>query len=370
MFFLSIIVLSTFIFLGLYKPKSRFVTGGLVILLYIIFAFEHSDADYEGYIEMFEQITGGAGSATEYEVLYVYLTSLASKFGYTFDQMRGVLSILEVYFIYHTISKYTKRTAFVFALFMVFPALIDAELFRFLFGMTLVIYGIPYLFDNGRIGKIIYLVLVIFAALFHTSCWLFLVYFLLLVKDRKQLIIIVSLVLVVGLFISSSGAFFNLLEYLPIREFVIEKYRTGHYSNMTGVMFAFVKQVLIFAMVLWVIGEKKRNATEWQPPTNKQNNAEILNSRIVDMNIISFLFLIPMYYSSSSQRLVHVIVLFNYIAIANGYLRNKLKSYVLEGFAVSVLLLLSILFVEGTGTQYIFKSHFTEGFLINLFKSI
>lgn len=343
-----------------------------MILLYIIFAFEHSEADYEGYIEMFEEIMGNAGRATEYEVLYVYLTSLAIKLGYTFDQMRGVLSILEVYLIYHTISKYTKRTAFVLALFMVFPALIDAELFRFLFGMTLVIYGIPYLLDDSKIGKIIYLVLVILAALFHTSCWLFLAYFLLLVKDRKLLIIIVSSVLVVGLFISSSGVFFYILEYLPIREFVIQKYQTGQYSNLTGVMFAFFKQVLIFAMVLWVIGGKKKKSIELKHPTYtyKERNAEILYSRIFDMNIISFLFLIPMYYSSSSQRLVHVIVLFNYIAIANGNMRNKSKPNVLVGLAVSVLLLLSILFIEGTGTQYIFKSHFTEGFLINLFKSI
>lgn len=367
----SIIILLFFILYGLISQKSKVATIGLVLLLYILFAFEKSIGDYEGYLEMFDEIRVGFGRATEYEVLYVLSCSVAAKLGMTFDQMRYAFCIVEIGLIYSVIRKYTKNTALVLSLFFIFPALLDAELFRFLAGMTFVIYALPYLFQNTRKGYIAYFIFVVLAALYHTSCWLFLVYYLLAIRKRKRLILIVGVTLLLGTTLSAIDSFFGIIEYLPIREHVIEKYETDNYSNLNGVIFDVLKQLLILS--LGIVGYMGVKTTKNLIVSNKSNitkMAILLNSRIIDLNIISCLMLIPMYLSTSSQRLVHVIVFYNFIAIANNSLTKRGKFSWLYGFLVSVVLLIFLLYIEGTGTQYALISHFTEGFIINLLNTI
>lgn len=368
----SIILLLSFVLLGLFFHKSKIVGSGLLILLFLLFAFEKSIGDYEEYLLMYDEIGSGVGRANEYEILYVLACSTAAKLGLTFDQMRYIFCIAEVLMIYSVIKRYTKNKALVLALFIIYPALLDAELFRFLFGMTLVIYALPYLLQGNRKGYIIYFVLVGLAALFHTSCWLFLIYYLLLIRNRRRLITIVVVILLFGTSLNAIDSFFGIMEYLPIREHVIEKYETDSYSNMTGMLFNIVKQMLIFSLgfiAYWGM-KSKHNSYDFKVLGISRENALILNSRIVDLNIISCLMLIPMYLSTSSQRMVHIIVLYNFIAIANSSLTKKGRFTFLYAFLVAAVLLVFLLFIEGTGTQYALISHFTEGFVINFLDTV
>ena len=402
----SALLLLSFILLGLFFHKSKIAEYGLLILLFILFAFEKSIGDYEGYLSMYDEIGKGVGRANEYEILYVLACSTAAKIGLSFDQMRYIFCVAEVLMIHGVIRKYTKNRALVLSLFMIYPALLDAELFRFLFGMSLVIYGLPYLLQGNQKGYLTYFVFVVLAALFHTSCWAFLIYFLLLIKKRRTLVIIVTVSLLLGTTLSAIDSVFKVMEYLPIREHVIEKYETDSYSNMTGILFDIVKQILIFSLGFLayycvnsrqlyydcIVLRKKRKNRETRETRekalslNKRNyvfvlgknrktrktrkNALALNNRIIDLNIISCLMLIPMYLSTSSQRLVHVIVFYNFIAIANSSLTKKGRYSFIYAFLIAVILLVFLLFIEGTGTQYAFISHFTEGFIINLLDTI
>ena len=367
----SIFILLFFVLFGLISHKSKLATIGLLLLLYILFAFEKSIGDYEGYLEMFDEIRVGFGRATEYEVLYVLSCSAAAKLGMSFDQMRYVFCLVEIILIYSVIRKYTKNTALVLSLFIIFPALLDAELFRFLAGMSLVIYALPYLLQKSKKGYIIYFIFVVLAALFHTSCWLFLIYFLLAINNRKRLILIVVVTLLAGTSLSAIDSVFGIMQYLPIREHVVEKYETDSYSNMNGIIFDVFKQLLILSLgVVGHMGLKTTKDVVFSKESILTDNARLLNSSIIDLNIISCLMLIPMYLSTSSQRLVHVIVFFNFIAIANNSLTKRGKYCWLYGFLVSVILLVFLLYIEGTGTQYAFISHFTEGFIINFLDTI
>lgn len=368
----SIFILLFFVIFGLISHKSKLATFGLLLLLYILFAFEKSIGDYEGYLEMFDEIRVGFGRATEYEVLYVLSCSVAAKLGMTFDQMRYVFCLVEIALIYSVIRRYTKNSALVLSLFFIFPALLDAELFRFLAGMSLVIFALPYLLQKTKKGYIIYFIFVVLAALFHTSCWLFLIYFLLAIKNRKRLILIVVVTLLAGTSLSAIDSVFGIMQYLPIREHVVEKYETDSYSNMNGIIFDVFKQLLILSLgVVGHMGAKTTKDIVISKKSNITESALLLNSNIIDLNIISCLMLIPMYLSTSSQRLVHVIVLFNFIAIANNSLTRRGRFCWLYGLLVSIVLLLFLLFVEGGAfTQYAFVSHFTEGFIINLLETI
>ena len=98
---------------------------------------------------------------------------------------------------------------------------------------------------------------------------------------------------------------------------------------------------------------------------------QLLDERILDLNLVSFLILIPISYSSSVQRLIHVVVFFNYIALANrcAIEKNNINLTIYSAITAT-LLLLSLLFVESTGAVYAFTSHFTDGYFTNLFSQL
>ena len=364
----SIVLTLAFIILGLFRRDSKFITGGLLVLIYVLFAFEHSDGDYEGYLDMFAEITSGLDLI--YEPLYVWSCMLAGNYGLDFDNMRMIISLFEVAILYYVTWRYTKNTAMVLALFFIFPATLDAELFRFLFGMMMSILGVSFLIAyRSKKNIALYLLCVSIGALYHTSCWLYLIYLLLLIEDCKKLRKIVTISLVVSIALVGTGLFFNLLQLLPIRDTVIDKYETGSYSNMAGLIFACIKQVIILFMA--IIATKKMPTSNYNniPKIDRKNHAMILQNKITNLNVVSFLLLIALYYSSSSQRLVHLVIYFNFIALANscslGYNKRQCWLYAISS---AILFLLFLLFIEGTGTVYASTSPFTEGYFIKLFK--
>lgn len=371
------ILITTFaILLGLINTDSKKVSVFILILLYLLLAFERSEGDYEGYLLMYAQIADDFGNALTYEPLYVAMTALFAKYGLSFDQMRWILSIFEVLILYFTAKRFTVNTALVLALFMIFPAPLNAELFRFFFGMCLVIYGMQYLIrGNFYMDILIFVVCVTMASLFHTSCWIFLIYLFMLIKNRKQLFLITASIMIPCLALASTGLFFDVLSKLPIRVFVIEKYETGSYSNVTGIIFATLKQFMILSMAFVATGDPFKAIYKKTRPFLNSSHApnawmEIFQSRIIDINLVSFFLLIPMYYSASSQRLVHVVIFLNYIALANGYLNGRKRICLFYSVSTAICFLLFLLYIEGNGTIDEFKTHFTEGYLINFFKTI
>ena len=84
----SFFILLFFVLFGLISHKSKLATIGLLLLLFILFAFEKSIGDYEDYLMKFDEIRAGFGRATEYEILYVLSCSTAAMFGLSFEQIR------------------------------------------------------------------------------------------------------------------------------------------------------------------------------------------------------------------------------------------------------------------------------------------
>lgn len=381
----SVVITGIFIILGLIKRNSKFVTICLLVLLYILFAFEKSEGDYRAYVNMYQQIGSGSGYAMTYEVIYVWLSKIGNNLRLSFEGLRGIICLFEVYFLYHTIKKHTPNTAMVLALFFLFPAMIDAELFRFLLGMCIMIFGLQFLLKGGGVKNYLaYFVMHIIASLIHSSFWICVIFYLLVIRNTKKLLRIVLISLVVGIAAAKTDLFFYVLKQLPIRTFIIEKYQTGNYANSMGMLVAFVKQVLIFSMALvankivFIENGKlvfRRNQLLINPSqlnwkAKEVNYFEALENRILGINYVAFLLLIPLYYSSSVHRLTHIVVFFNYIALAHRMYTEKNKFYVLYAFIVSIILFIVLLFIESSGTVYSLTSHFTEGYFVNLSETL
>ena len=116
----SIVLTLAFIILGLFRKDSKFITSVLLVLIYVLFAFEHSDGDYEGYLDMFAEITSGLDLI--YEPLYVWSCMLAGNYGLDFDNMRMIISLFEVVILYYVTWRYTKKYSYGIGLIFYFPS--------------------------------------------------------------------------------------------------------------------------------------------------------------------------------------------------------------------------------------------------------
>lgn len=294
----------------------------------------------------------------------------ADNFGLSFVQLRYFVSFSSVLLLFLAAKKFTKNTAFVFALFFLFPALFDAELFRQLTGSCFVIFGMQYLINSKSwVDYLKYFVFVVIGAMFQSSLWFCLVYLLILIRNKRVMrIMVLSIVAVVLL---APNLFFTIFSHLPIREILIDKYQTGSYSNVNGIIYtSFVLFITYMMSVVANLGsrakiEKINKLTENQ--TVEIFSSENLQNKIRDLNIIALLLIIPMYYTENAERLLHVVLFYNYLALANVVTR-KVEAGIYAVFVAVSLFVINLHFQ--IGLQYTVFTHFSEGFLVNFWKVI
>lgn len=376
--FFSAFITLFVIILGIFFKQQRELTQMLLLLLFILFAFERTaegDGDYENYLRSYDAIGLGQYWALEsYEPFYLLFCILGNKLNFSFDLARGFVCFIELFFIYRTITKFTRNTSFVLALFFIFPALFDAELFRWFMGFTFVICSIPYLL-LAKIGKkssiISFIVLIICASLSHASCLFFFSLLLLLLNDDKKIIIIV-LGISLFLFLASTSSFYSILNFLPIKENIQEKYQTVEFANWHGIIVVFIRQIAVF--YLSYLSYRVSCSAAKLKQTNKMINQRPLSSSLslqknsYIINIISLLFVPLSVYTPQVLRFLQVPLLLNYISCAYTIeLVPKSRKIRIWCFTISVLLLLYMVFFASAGTRPVFMSHFELGYLSHLF---
>lgn len=364
--FLPISITLFAIICGATFPKNKICIFVLSVLLYILFVFEQSGGDYAGYVDLYNL------DKYDTEWLFMFISKTGRSVGLSFDQMRSIVGLFEIFIIYKIAGKFSLAPGAVLSAFFVFPAFLSAELFRWLLGYSIIIYGLKYILEpRGRIDYVKYVFCVVLAALSHSSCWFFLLYLLILIKKRKLLVNVVLSVIVIGLVFSNVNWFFDIFRRFFIREHLIEKYQTGSYANTTGVMISVAKSMLILVMSYFSYKIKKSDYLHKQLSNIvilKKERAIVLNERIFDLSIISQLIIVPVYFSSVASRLLQVPLFLMFIALSNKGAVNKNQKVYYLPLLISVVYLVSALFLEGgNGTLFAFISHFTEGYLIHFY---
>lgn len=95
----------------------------------------------------------------------------------------------------------------------------------------------------------------------------------------------------------------------------------------------------------------------------------LLFNKLFSINIISLLLIVIAIYTPQVQRLFHVLLFINYVAVVSLYKESKNKSVLTVAFLCCIMTLLLHL-INGEQNVAIFLSHFKEGFLVNLISCI
>lgn len=362
--------------LGLFAKNNRTLNLILAITLYLLFAFERSDQDYLNYLQSYDLV--GSGSISEMlrvEPSYFLFCTLGNKYGLTFDAARAIVCVFEVLAIFTTIRVFSTQIACILALFLIFPATADAELFRWLGAMSVVIYALPYLIrGESKRDFLMYSFLVVLATSLHTSCIFFLFYNIIYINDKKLILFIVIAFSTVLLVFSQTSILYKILSYLPIQESLNEKFQETGMSNIFGVIALAFREFFIF-FIAYVTGRKYNTNTGSlsfvdgkfslkRRKYSQQQMCLLLCDKLWNINIVSLSLIAVSLYTPQVQRLFHVLLFVNTIAAI--YVSLKLHNKKVKLITIACVVITLILHISnGPNNIAIFMSHFNEGFLVN-----
>lgn len=196
-----VITIATF-FAGFLKRNSKVISILMVAALWVLMGFNNVNADYANYEYVYNgsAIYVGAGQTAG----YWFLVGVAKGFGLDFFTFRAICCAVGLLNIYAFISRYTKNSAYVLALYLICPFFYDIVQFRFFFASSFAVFGMRFLVEGEGKKKLFYAVFVAIATLIHPACALFAYFYIVCMSERKALF--VSMVLVfVSLFATYTG---------------------------------------------------------------------------------------------------------------------------------------------------------------------
>lgn len=356
--FLLVIVI-----LGYVMPKNIVINFLQCLVVCVLFAGSQDPMDFYVYEGIYD--TARQGFEVDYEVGYVWLNAVCGQLGLTYVEFRCVVGGLFCLLLATLIRKLTVCPNVVWSSYIIFSALFDACILRNSLAMACGMWAIFYLLRARTImqyGKAI--VWIVGAALFHSAYWVLLAFIpLWILCQKKGYVWCVVCIAVAYVFcVMNEQTLFQLYEHLLIREDTIEKYMTGQYSNLVGTAYNFVKYLfLIFPAIYY-----SRSAV---CGICGRSDGDILKHKILLLNIVFGVVLIPQFFAVNFNRVFRMLILFNYIFIACqiGNARGKIYPKAFSFVYASVLLCL-FMFWEAQSTLYdVFLMHFKTNVLLSLF---
>lgn len=245
-------LLSLNIFLFLLRIQSKIVAGLTLVFIGILFVGESTNPDLINYIRYYNNAPYSEYSLTNgIEVGFLFICKLGNTFGMDFFQLKFWIFILCSILVWRTLKKYCLNYNLLLAFYMTYAMFLDIVQIRNFIALSLFIFAFPYLMHKRR-GILKYTIIIIVAALFHSSAILYLIFLIVCFENRRVIIgtcITISIVFVILVIANNNNIPFaqHLLEYT-------DGARVQRYLSLKinwGYLFVIFLQTLNFIMVFF-----------------------------------------------------------------------------------------------------------------------
>lgn len=361
--------------------NSKNLSYCAILILFVITCFSYDPYDYLNYKEWFQTIADGY--SVEHERFFEYMFKVSSYIGLDYDQLRIIITVIELFFVHNTITRYTSSCSLVWSLYIVYPAWLLTTLFRFNIGLCVLLYGIRYLIENPvldsnkrratllnvfyDINIYKYLLCVLVASLFHDTLMIFaLLAIVRIARPKTVLVSSIVLLIVLGL-LGNMSLFSEYVSHLHVRERITEKFNTSD-RNFNGIAYAIVRQGFICLAACIPVKFYEFNNRE----SGEMNRQDLFMKTIMPLNFASIMF-VAVSFLSGNTRLSFLTVILNIIAygvcIENRGVKSKV-SLILKIIAALFVLSMSALMCNieshGVFNLIIIQTIFESNTLINI----
>lgn len=310
--------------LAIKYPKSRLITGLILVFMWILYSFNTYSGDYANYKYIYERICDRS-YYTFFEPGYTLLMIICYKLGFSFIGFRTLLGTFFTFLLYKIINKYTNMTALALGLFLIFPFMYFASVLRSGIAYLIVAYSINFLYRQKKdVYK--YIGGIIVAMLFHYSAIFFLIFLFAKKEMRtKKYVFLVMLVVFIGLIVNYSDIILNVVSQFTERRKVLKwlsKDAINEHLNWKGML---CEIVVVFGniYVMWISKDILNRKSFPAQSVNREfmrNMTISYNANIIIVLILPFILLSTVYI-----RYVWGILILNICTYCNVVEQIKIK---------------------------------------------
>ncbi len=361
------IVLIIIVLLGCFKTKNIVVNIIQCFVVWTLFAFSQDEYDYTVYEREYDAVQRGFGS--DYEIGYVWLNDICAALGFTYVEFRAVVGLIFCVVLAIIVRKLTRHPNVVWSSFIIFSAVLAACLLRNSLAMVVGMVAILFIMRARTILDYLCAIgLVVGAALFHSAYWILMLFIPLwyLVSKKSVIWVLAGVACIYIVCISNEDLLFRIYGQLFIREETVEKYMTGNYANIVGVLYDVCKYLLIISPALYYSRRLPKGDAVGMISQQESIRA-FFNKNIVKLNVVFSVILAPMFFAATVSRLLNLLVVFNYIFMANQI--GKTQKFINPKFysIIYACVLLLMLFWESPTAQEVFFMYFDTNTFFQLF---
>lgn len=327
--------------LAIVFSKSKLLAKVIFIHMWVLWGWNSWNGDYDAYSNMYLENSAFSGKLLDYEVGYKLINYIFSSLGFSFQFFQIIIAFVVLYVIYKISSNLVRHIALFSAAYMLI-FFMEYVFIRNYIAHALILYGIYLLFnahDSRRRFK--FFLILVLATSIHISS---IIAFIFLLADKKGKVINLLYFLPVGLvclftsiflFNSSIGSFFG--EQVLLR---VESYQTeGGVSNI------FLGHIFIVLLILYYYYSILRTGY-------LTDNEKKIYSIIVNINILSLLYLSIYYYIPYFSRALRMLLTLDLIFLISTFryqsINFKLKMQSRNLVFILIMVIVGLLFSKST----------------------
>ena len=270
------------ILLGLFLPKSNIVALLTIVFLGWLSLISINIADFSSYQGIYYAISKDQLYQTGYG--WYFLNSIGRNLGLTYIQFKTILVIVSLILLFITIKCFVGQNLnYIWALYLLYPSLINITQIRFAFAMSLVLVGLIFLFKKKLWSTIVYVLIVLMAISIHTGTSYYLLFLLIPIIEKKErlfsgILIIITICLL---------PFKNFLRQI-VRIFANDR-QTSYFDNSSnlGAILVMIGVIIVF----WLLSKYlDKNIKQNAKATKNEKDV----SRFISNINLCMLFIIPL----------------------------------------------------------------------------
>lgn len=264
---------------------------------------------------------------------WVKLSEVGLNLDLDYQQFKSIILILSLILILISIRRFVGTNyGLFFALYLIYPALVDIVQIRYFLAMSIIILGLSFLQHNKIRSYIVYLICLILAILIHNSCIIYVMFLALPFLNNKHIrgIIIRSIIILDILLI----IFQNQLTPL-FRSFATEKQQAYFVSMTLPNMLLFSLIIIMIAFISIQLQNMVKNEDNLITIDDKRKIAFLSDVNIMMLLIIPFLSLTYNFYRL--ERISWMILYMAFCLLIKYQFNWQIKRYRINLFVSSII---------------------------------
>ena len=273
--------------------------------------------DIWAYMDFYENAS--RGSDTGHELFFELLMQGCARIGLPFYVFRCITAFVTFIGLEYATFKLTKNVNIVWALYIIYSSMFDAELIRASMAMGIIaVFFVHLIRSNKRIQSYLFCAFVILiATLFHSSSVMFLLFipawhFINNKITQRQIILVILTTLIMG---AGVGVMFRFVGSL-LSEKNMDYYESMYHGS---ILFNIANYILYIIPIIFLPPRKTRLSGV---------PISLIESNIFKINLLFLFVLVPQFYVSLFSRLFKLLIFLNYVYLASRAENSKLKPIV------------------------------------------